>query len=449
MPSPSFFKSPRQAPPMRPSRSLEGLERVIPPRFSDPPGRSTVHLDKPLPELPVKPLPETPSMEGSTAWSEDSSLVDSLESHRHSGDSTESYPVFVRPGSADLSELVDHAAAPDSSLDRASSSGLEDYVKHPPLSKSNPYLSDEDYEPERPIPLWNPTPTGPNHYFREKKWDFFPELATPSAMNTRAPPFPTKPQKNSSQKPSMATLRSRGLSLAHDVRDSIRSYVQRRLSRNSVDKEKTKREQRPATAPDDTPDYLYAQPARQRVPSSQYSDHESTITDMKSAGIWTKRLSVTSATSTAASSKPPLTPLAASRRKKQLAVPLSAYQKYGPAIWEKPSREKRISYRQNHRVRFPRYRRNTTTPRTRPGSAVATSTPLPSPTHSQLQRKTTRERVRALQSGTSHVLVALDGARKRIIGARVERKHSQLKSQIRLVGPVNPYQNLRQADTWI
>ncbi|KAK1140532.1 hypothetical protein N8T08_010278 [Aspergillus melleus] len=438
MPSPTSFAVSRQAPPVRPSRSLEGMERVIPPVS---PARPSLKLDKPLPDLPSKPLPATPSMEVSTAWSDDSSLADSFESRRPSNASTVSYPVVVRSPSDDLAELVDHT--PAANLDR--STPIEPFSKPRPAPLAFAAASQDPYASSQP---WTPNRSRPNHYFREKKWDFFPELAIPSELPPKSPKLPSKQRKRDASRLNLGTFdfakkgnrwntERAGLTLAHDMRKSIRSYVQRRISKHSVDKEKAKRA-RPATAPSE-----YTQKCRPmpRVPSSNYSDNDSIVSprnDLDSAENLT-RLSISTISSSESPGRP-LEPIAFHRRK-QLAVPMSPYQKYGAAIWEKSGREKRISYRQTQNVRFPRYHKKLSS--SKPEGIANATAPL-SPPRSPVQQSP----LRALQDGTSQVLVA---AKQKMIGARVDRKRMELKSQIRLVGPVSPPSSFERdgVDPWI
>ncbi|THC98004.1 hypothetical protein EYZ11_002506 [Aspergillus tanneri] len=439
MPSPTFAIS-RQAPPVRPSRSLEGMERVIPP---ESPVRPALKLDKPLPELPQKPLPATPSMEASTAWSDDSSLSDSFDSRRQSTVSTESYPVVVRSPSDDLAELVDHPPIP--SLGR--SSPIEPYEKPRP----SPVAFSSQYLP------WTPNRPRPNHYFREKKWDFFPELAIPSELPPTLPRFPPscKPLKKDARglnlvpfdfaKKSSPADRG-GLTLAHDMRNSIRSYVQRRISKHSVDKEKSRRKRRPVTAPECT----RKDHPTPRAPSSNYSDRDS-IASRKTEPQESerpKRLSGSTRSSACEQAKKPLAlePIAFQRRR-QLAVPISPYQKYGATIWDKSGREKRISYRQTQNVRFPRYQKRSSTPK--PGLVMTDNTPPLSPRQRSPLPQNTRDCMRALQDRTSLVLVALEEAKQRVVQARIDRKRMQLKSQIRVVGPVSPHNANARVDPWI
>lgn len=442
MPSPSSYAISRQAPPVRPSRSLEGMERVVPPQS---PARPSLKLDKPLPELPSKPLPATPSMEASTAWSDDSSFADSFESRRPSNASTVSYPVVVRSPSDDLAELVDHSPAVN--LDR--SSPVEPFSKPRPAPLAFTAVSQDRYTGSQP---WTPNRSRPNHYFREKKWDFFPELAIPSELPPRSPKFPPKQRKKEASRLNLGTFdfakkgnrwncaERGGLTLAHDMRKSIRSYVQRRISKHSVEKEKAKRA-RPATAPSECMQKRHPTP---RVPSSNYSDYESIASQKEGLDSSEKltRLSLSTTSSIEERSKP-LQPIAFHRRK-QLAVPMSPYQKYGAAIWEKSGREKRISYRQSQNVRFPRYQKGPSSPKSEASDATPPSSPPP---RSPLQQNPL-DYMKALQGGTSQVLVA---AKQKMIGDRVDRKRMELKSQIRLVGPVSQQNSYERdgVDPWI
>ncbi|KAL5339218.1 hypothetical protein BJX70DRAFT_175360 [Aspergillus crustosus] len=463
MPSALTYALSRQAPPVRPSQSLEGLEKVVP-RTPPPPARSPLHLDKPLPDLPVRSRPHSPTpsatplatpMMAGTAWSDDSSTVNSFEDHdeedgarRQSSVSTESYPVFVRSGSTDLADFVDHPS--NSTLDRAPSVGPCEKPGTSSLALTT-FLADDVYAPP---PHWNQR-VGPNHYFREKKWDFFPELATPSALpqnslhnlnyNQAA-----KPRKKDSVR-SRWIPADKGVALANDVRNSIRSYVQRRLSRNSLDKEKLKPKTRPITAPSPTEYYTHGYtPLQPTAPStSDRSNRESSTVPQSPSEYVGEKMASLSVTPTGSSIsdgslRSPTSPV---HRSKQLAVPMSPYQKYGAAIWDKSGKEKRISYRQSQRVRFPKYRQQSTTKK--PSGSSASPPPLDSSGRTPLQQGT-RHAVRAIQDGTSHVLVVIDGAKKKIAGStsKIDRKRSQLKKQIRLVGPVNPYTSYG-ADPWV
>ena len=48
------------------------------------------------------------------------------------------------------------------------------------------------------------------------------------------------------------------------------------------------------------------------------------------------------------------------------------------------------------------------------------------------------------------MLGAIDGAKRRVIDARVDRRRAQLKARIRLVGPVDPYTaSYGRVEAWV
>lgn len=435
---------PRQAPPMRLSRSLEGLEKVIPPGASHPPARSDLHLNKPL---PAKPLPQAPDLDfdpdldlpGRTAlsaWSDDSSF-ESFADHSDPKDSTESFPIFVSSGSDNLDDPPVESTLDDLDLD------LPDTRPPSPARSSialNAFLSEERYGPvHHPTHVQNKI--GTNHYFREKKWDFFPELATPSALGLSSFPAPAKGRKSNGRLnlPGLDFGRNRsrwnsenpGFSLAHGVRDSIRSYVSRTLS-----KENKPKRHRPVTAPS-----LY--------PSKYDSSHQALSLTDRSLGEGSSRqnsldtyeesgdLSVCTESSMndhSDDSRP-------GRRHKQLAVPLSPYQKYGTSIWDKPGGPKKAGH---HRVGFPKHPKQfAKTPKL--GSMFSSSAPSLSLPRSPTQQSSY---VKALHDGTTHVRDALDDAKRKMTASKADRRREQLKSRIKLVGPVSPYAQA-QVDPWI
>ncbi|KAE8352113.1 hypothetical protein BDV28DRAFT_149363 [Aspergillus coremiiformis] len=435
--SPTSFAVSRQAPPVRPSRSLEGLEKVIPP----PPARSAPWLDKPLPELPAKPLPDTPSMETPTAWCDDSSTDVSFETRRASDASAESYPVFVHSASDDLAEFAEHSHVPGTPVRPYRKPGPS------PLAFTT---SSGDHHDLRPFLTGGHV--APNHYFREKKWDFFPELATPSELSPGYPKFPLTPRKHSNNRMSLAALdfTKKGSRWAasdkraptSDVRNSIRSYIQRTLSRHSINKTKPKRRPELSTSPSDFREEYESSRKTASSNYSNYSDRGSTGPQQNFLDLSDelKRMSVTSYLSSESDRSIDST---ASHQKKEVAARSSALQKYKPIMWEKPGHGKRISYRQRGNVRFPNYRKKTISFRCDPSSKDT-----PSSACSALQQST-RFCVRVLQDGTSCVLIALDGARRRIIQAKVDRRRRLLKSKIRIIGPVNAYTTYDLVDPWI
>lgn len=420
------------------------------------PTRSELFLNKPL---PAKPLPETPTEEYSAMWSdtsdsenESNSTVDSVRSPTEPRNSTESYPIFVSSGSDDFSDLVDHPTpdqrphlslgpirpSPPWTVSRTDSIHGKVHGSSTPVSVS---LSEAQYG--RPS-HWSQTRTGTNHYFREKKWDFFPELATPSALQAsgRLSPGirPGKTRKKDGRL-NLAVKRRRwhsldraGLGLAYGVRDSIKTYMHRTLSKDSTEN-KAERPTRPTTAPVYPP---FDQGSFQRQNSK---------TGRRSSAELTAQLRAMSL-STVSMNDMPESPVsirtqrsAPAPRQKHLAVPMSPYQKYGSSIWESPKKSKRRN------VQLPRYSKQPADIETWSASfSHANPTPPLSPPFKMQLQQNTQSAVRVLQDGTSHVLVAIDEAKRKIIESRDERRRAALKSQIRLVGPVNPHAYLN--DPW-
>lgn len=472
---------------MRPSRSLEGLERVIPPTSPKSPfnpTRSELFLNKPLPARPLPEAPPTEEYEYSAMWSdtsdsdsESSSTVDSVNSPSEPRISTGSYPIFVSSGSDDFTELVevDHpstAADHDSnhqglslgpvrsSPQLVSNSSRTDSVLSVSVNESSSVLGSS-----KPVSLseaqhgrpaqWTQNRNGTNHYFREKKWAFFPELATPSALQASGRVSPgiraVKNRKkdgrlNLAAKRRWHSLDRAGTGLAHNVRDSIRTYVHRTLSKDSSEKDK-KESKRPVTAPVEPP---YDQRSFQRQHSTSKSGPHSHSSVNLDNQLRVMSLSTVSMSDMPESPRSIRTQRSApAPRQKQLAVPMSEYQKYGSSIWDSPmkSKSKKHSVRRAKSAKQPQPA-DIGIDTSSPAFTSANPTPPLSPPFKLQLQQNTQSAVRVLQGGTSHVLFALDGAKKKIIESKDERRREALKSQIKLVGPINPHDCL-QANPWL
>jgi len=441
------------APPVRPSRSLEGLERVVPPHSPKSSFPRELFLNKPL---PAKPLEEP---ECSAMWSDSSdseSTVDSI-TPSEPRNSADSYPIFVS-SSDDFGDLADHPApsADHISLDPVSPQlsplkctdidiAIDESIVQPSSISSS--LSDTQYG--RPS-HWNQRRTGTNHYFREKKWDYFPELATPSAL--QASPnmvAQNKPRKKGNMSAlDFAKGKYRWHSLDRGglggVRESIKTYVHRTLSRDAPATEnKAKEAPRPATAPMDhhlnDMSSILGPKGWEPQPSSLALDTDAAVRAISVATSpiteydYTKKMfhlqtpiSPTFSTfpASSASRTSPTTP-----RQKQLAVPLSPYQKHGPAIWELPKKSKGIA-------QFPKHKSPTSagpSPSSAPELSYANATPPLSPPLKQFQQN------------TRGVFL---GAKKKIAESKEDRRREQLKAQIKFVGPVNPHIYV-PTDPWV
>lgn len=325
-----------------------------------------------------------------------------------------------------------------------------------------------------------------SHYFREKKWDFFPELAPVAGMSKRpcrqASAVQAKKRNTSGfdfRRTRANTFTGAPTALASNVRDSIRFVVQKTM-KSSLEKEKEKRRRqpRPSTAKraaasvsdfsDSTTsssgkstkskskgkrqpersDYLYA------IPKPPYEEKVSITTRLRS-------LSMSTGSSGAMGSPRSAPPHHGPAYPKQLAVPLSPYQKYGTAVFDKPSTpstsHSRFYQSQNRTRRWSLS--NATSSYTYTSSYITNNSSTPNlnltatqsypelptlpPLRSQLQRGT-----KALHDGTSYMRDALDGAKRRVVDARMDRRRAQLKARIRLIGPVNPYTTYGRVDPW-
>lgn len=414
---------------MRLSRSLEGLEKVIPPGATAyPPTRSDLHphLNKPLPAKPLDQVRTTLS-----AWSDDSS-VESFGDPSDTKDSTESFPIFVSSGSDDLDDPPVESTLDD--LDSGTG---------PPSPALNAFLSEERYGAAH-HPSWSQNKVGTSHYFREKKWDFFPELATPSALgNPAALPVAAKARKNNASRLNLPGLdfgksRSRwhsdnaGSSLAHGVRHSIRSYVSRTLSKDNKPKRR-----RPLTAPSIYPSKCDGSHKASSLTDHSVGDGSSRQNSLDTYEFGGSSISTDSSTNEHSDDSKP------TRRHKQLAVPLSPYQKYGSSIWDKSGASKKVGH---HHVRFPKHAKQASAKESKHETMFSSSAPSLSLPHSPTHQS--RDYVKALHDGTTHVRGALDDAKRKMTASRADRRREQLKSQIKLVGPVNPYAQPR-VDPWI
>lgn len=533
----------RPAPPMKPSQSLEGLEQVIPPTsplvLSSPlslTGRPYyLQLDKPLPE---KPLPNTPPPMGysdSMSWSNsnETSTLDSgsrysgRESSRYSSDS---YPIFVKTGSeygverpysgasgdVGKGELLS-PTVPAPLVTRHSQGPLEAFLAN--YNEENDVLGDledleawndeDDYNDHHLDARWSQirhTATDftqarndNSHYFREKKWDFFPELAPVAGMSKRPyrQAYAVQAKKRNTSAFDFRRTRANTFTgapaLASNVRDSIRSVVQKTM-KSSLEKEKEKRRRqpRPSTAKraatsmsdfsDSTTssnsksikskskskqqpernDYLYAI----QKPQPPYEENVSIATRLRS-------LSMSTRSSGAMGSPRSTPPHHGPAYPKQLAVPLSPYQKFGTAIFDKPSTPSTPStpaststqphnnnrfYQTQLRTRSWSLSNPTTSyTSTSTTSYITNNSSTPNLTATQsyselptspLLRSQLQRGTKALHDGTSYMRDALDGAKRRVVDARMDRRRAQLKAQIRLIGPVNPYTTYGRVDPW-
>lgn len=432
---------PRQAPPSRPSRSLEGLEKVIPPGADYPGSRTDLQLNKPLPANPLDF-----EIRDVSAWSDDTSFASS-DDCAESEDSTESYPIFVSSGSDDYDEhdeFVDHPPAATEPLPPVESTSPQphDYDYHDPPDASsslalNAFLSEERYGPNS---SWAQSRIGTNHYFREKKWDFFPELGPSGLQNSNLSHGrlnSTRRKKDAGRLNLPVFNRNRwhperasagpGFAIASNVRDSIRSYVHRTLSKA----EKPNQHDRPVTAPSLSCKTSMSLSERALANSGSRQASLAMSDQSRSLLLSNTDCSTDERHSDDRSAHCP----------KQLAVPISSYQKYGASIWDKSGGTKRASHvhhRQGAHVRFPKHH----TPKRSKHVADRYSTSAPTLSSSVrpgLQQQHSKDHAKALHGSTSQVRGTFDDAKRKVTEFKENRRRERLKAQIKLVGPLNPY----------
>jgi hypothetical protein len=105
-------------------------------------------------------------------------------------------------------------------------------------------------------------------------------------------------------------------------------------------------------------------------------------------------------------------------RNKQLAIPTSAYQKYGAALWEAPKRQKKTDG--ESAPAKPLVRKNDDS-RVGPGRRSAKPA----------------EAVGAFRNGRSQIIHALDDTKHKLTRSNLERRREALKQSIKLVGPAD------------
>ncbi|CAL5866153.1 uncharacterized protein PFLUO_LOCUS360 [Penicillium psychrofluorescens] len=433
-----------------------------------------------LPDQTAEQLAEGAFWSDSSDDSETESTVDSSGEPSEPRHSTELYPILISSGSNDFVDLVDHPAPSSTSADHL---GPLDHQSAPrfltPESRADSADSDSSFilqarsisevQYGRPAHWPQRNHNGSSHYFREKKWDFFPELADPSSaaqLNGRGTPS-LRNGKSGKKDGRLISLdlskggRHRWKSLDSralgGMRDSIKTYVNRTLSKGSA--EDAGRQRPPVSSPLPSPTRPTTAPlAGSPFPedsSPRQSDDGGELLSNKvfapqDSGVELRTMSVSTQSSVdsdlVVSPKTNTPP-----RQKQLAVPLSPYQKYGATVWEKetPKSAKKRS------VRFPQYATKTASPTTSHNHRTSVSTtrasvssrkisgssathhpngPLSPPQRMQHQGNP-RGATRTLQDGKSHLLVAT----RRIIQSKEDRRREQLKAQIKHFGPLGSH----------
>ncbi|KAJ5623352.1 hypothetical protein N7490_011957 [Penicillium lividum] len=398
----SATPSRRMAPPLYSSHSLEGMEQVVPPKMMYfTPHRSELLMNKPLPGRPVPIMmldsPTEYSAMYSDSDSDESTLDESLQSPSISSSySRDNLPIFVRSNSDDFTNLNDRPTQ-EQTLEP---SPLPPHPERTDSPVESPVSIDIDASSiilgtsahyGRPVD-WTRTRIDSSHYFREKTWDFFPELATPSLTRPttgRESPASRRTGKEgrlnvSAKQPKWYSMHSSTWKPA--VRDSIKSYVNKTLARDNEEEK-------------DTPNVPRNLPSRRfTAPMGPLSAHPLQL------WVTTKSLMMISSNRTVAFEQPRSSPLTPKEKKRGMLKKL---------------------------------RRATSSPEY---FAHATP-PLSAPPVPKIGPQYKRQTLGALQT-------SFDDAKKRMTETPDDRRRELLKSQIKFVGAVNPHLCAPHPDPW-
>ncbi|KAJ6114560.1 hypothetical protein N7486_000338 [Penicillium sp. IBT 16267x] len=413
----------RTAPPLYSSHSLEGMEQVVPPKMMYfTPHRSEILINKPLPGRPVPIMMLDSPTEYSVMYSDsdsdtESTLDESLQSPSVSSSYSRErdFPIFVRSNSDDFTNFDDHPVPADN-IDMGRTvppSPLDPH--HPPEERADASPIDIDASSiilgtsahyGRPVDWTRRIDS--NHYFREKTWDFFPELATPSTRQTSGheSPASTRTFKEgrlnvSAKTPKWYSMHSSNWKPA--VRDSIKTYVSKTLARDNEPEEKD----RPVNTRRPPPSRRFTAPMGplSAHPPSIMGDDEDFDEELEMDEFHAQLV----ATSTASSSR--------------------------ANIFEQP-RSSPLAPKEKKRGMLKKLHRATSSPE----YFAHANLPPPTPTLPKKNLQPKRQTLAALQT-------SFDDAKKRMTETPDDRRRELLKSKIKFVGAVNPHL-CAQPDPW-
>ncbi|KAL1859271.1 8-oxo-dGTP diphosphatase [Paecilomyces lecythidis] len=431
----------RQPPPVKPSKSLEGLEVVVPPGtfFISQSDISVDIFNKPL---PAKPLPETPERSPSL-YSHDSLLETFI--YRTSTETTDDSHIPVASDLDDFSRAITRPATAGHLSTRPSLAQLSrDKVSSLSLKA---FMTQERFGGD----IHARIKAGP--YFREKKWDFFPELATPSGLQATTYPGRSNGLKRRlrgrkspvSLPASLEFGRSgtrwlaenKALVLGHGIRDSIRSCMQKTTSRKkSYEQNKQK--------PNARSNHPYAQrPAYDAMDSKAWYETSKPGPQQDYVDVYDRMrtLSISPDPSCGSSFSSSQSRTLVNQSSRQQLYPTESYEDYGFKTGGDLLLYRRASYsKDSYRAAPKPPRRTSSMIEMRKCTCINPTPPLPQPRSAQLQQQT-QQYVKALHNGTSQMISALDGAKKKLMETKADRRRAELKKQIKMVGPVDPWRH--------
>lgn len=396
----------KKLPPTPVASSLEGLEIGIPPvQFTNP------WLSKPLPKIPDRT---------SSIYSRDSII----NSYLNRPDTNEDIQKKHRKNGSTTSHPRRFGRRRNTTATRNSVGRMSDQVNRCSLTLRT-FLSEEQYGVGMHL-------AKANHYFREKKWEIFPELGPQPVVQ----PGQRGRNKNLKRKRILGGSHIRQISNCDNFNLNLRpiaDYMQQTLV-NKTSRLRLKKK------PSQADIAVTSRPRNNSSSSSNESEFPSIAEDIDNAetqlsiAAVRRRMREMSLWSRADSSEETLrydnsnefvSPVTATTTSTWRS-PASGFNTSSSTTLNSRTEDRSMPYydMSPSAKNLPPYRHH------HPGKEEHYS----QPSHASLP-----EYAKALQQKTTHVLLVLDGAKKKFTEARAARRRKQLKKHIRIIGPIENY----------
>ncbi|QKX57505.1 uncharacterized protein TRUGW13939_04619 [Talaromyces rugulosus] len=387
----------KKLPPTPVGSSLEGLEIGIPPvQFTNP------WLSKPLPKIPDRT---------STIYSKES-IINSYLNRPDTNDDTRTK--HTKNGSTSHPRRFGRKR--NATANRNSMSRMSDQANRCSLTLRT-FLSEEQYGVGMHL-------AKANHYFREKKWEIFPELGPQPVIQHGQ----QNRNQNLKRKRILGGSHIRQISNCDNFNFNLRpiaDYMQQTLAKKAS---QLRLKKKPSKA-----DFATTTRPRHNSSSSNESEFLSIAEDIgntetqRSIAAVRRRMREMSLWSRADSSEETLR-----YDYNEFAYPVTATS----STWRSPASgfntsssttlNSRVEDRPMHYYDMPPSAKNLPPPPDKEYYSQPTPGSLP-------------EYAKVLQQKTNHVLLVLDGAKKKFTEARAARRRKQLKKHIRIIGPIENY----------
>jgi hypothetical protein len=403
----------KKLPPTGLSRSLEGLEIGIPPgavRSKDPAiPINNLWLWKPLPKLPQRE---------SSVYSRES-IIDNYMDRNDKDESTYIQPDFIRSEPDVAQQSIKPPAAP-SQVSLADVAGQE--KRGSLMIKA--FVTEEQYGMGMHL-------AKANHYFREKKWEIFPELAPQPAVRTLNPSSRSRKwafHRKRHQTESYGHTSSESDGFALNL-DPIRTYVKKTLSKKSSQLKMKNNASESSVA-------FHSRRRKNSISTASEASIETAELQRSLAHV-RNRMQTLSLWSHSSDDSSVSTNLESWRQ------PTAAFKnpsrRSGPKRRPRPT--SKLVGQKAPGIRFVKYRRSPSLKEGRKCPDQGMPSPSTSSQSSQSSHPTSSrsEHGKMLQQGTHAVLSAIDGAKKKIAESRAARRRAELKKHIRVIGPIEHY----------